>query len=161
MIKKIVLISFLMWFNHFIIDTYMMYSNDTIKIDTIINQNDVFLLARLINSESHSESFFDKLSAGSVVLNRMKSDEFPNTIDSVIYQESQFSGINTKLFTDIDLRDSLTQQAYLAAYQLLRQGPMNDALYFINSKKATNKKWAIQVKGRKKVLKTENHVYYK
>src|SRR5689334_20279269 len=47
---------------------------------------DVHLLAQLINAEAKGESFEGKVAVGDIVLNRVKSDKFPNTIRGVIYQ---------------------------------------------------------------------------
>ena len=49
------------------------------------------LLARLIYSESGTESYITKLCVGSVVMNRVDDNNFPNTIREVIYQKNQFS----------------------------------------------------------------------
>lgn len=49
------------------------------------------LLAALIYCESGGESYESQLAVGSVVLNRVKSSSFPNSITGVIYQSGQFS----------------------------------------------------------------------
>ena len=49
------------------------------------------LLARLIHAESGTESYDTKLKIGSVVMNRVDSDSYPNSIYDVIYQDIQFS----------------------------------------------------------------------
>jgi spore germination cell wall hydrolase CwlJ-like protein len=59
-------------------------------------EEEVDLLARLINSEAGIESYDCKLAVGSTVLNRMESDEFPDTLEDVVYQRKpcvQFSVI--------------------------------------------------------------------
>lgn len=49
---------------------------------------DLDLLARLITAEAESESYAAKVAVGAVVLNRVKSPLFPNTIAEVIYQSN-------------------------------------------------------------------------
>lgn len=49
--------------------------------------NDVDLLARLIMAEAQGEPYDAKVAVGSVVMNRVKSGAFPDTISQVIYQE--------------------------------------------------------------------------
>lgn len=65
-----------------------------------ISKTDLELLARLIEAECGIESYQCKLYAGSVVLNRVASDKFPNTIYDVIFQQNkgtyQFSVAATK-----------------------------------------------------------------
>ena len=51
------------------------------------------LLARLIQCEAGGESYDGKLAVGSVVINRVKSSYFPNSVSGVIYQSGQFSPV--------------------------------------------------------------------
>ncbi len=55
------------------------------------NVTDLNLLAALIECESGGEIYEGKLAVGSVVLNRVESNRFPNTIREVIYQSGQFA----------------------------------------------------------------------
>lgn len=48
-------------------------------------------LARLVYLEARGQSYLGQKAVVEVVLNRVLSDEFPNTIDDVIYQKNQFS----------------------------------------------------------------------
>ncbi len=52
--------------------------------------NEVQLLARLIHGEARGEPYTGKVAVGAVVLNRVRSSSFPNTISSVIYQPGAF-----------------------------------------------------------------------
>lgn len=52
---------------------------------------DIDLLARLIYSEGGTESYETKMRIGSVVLNRMADEAFPDNLYDVIYQKNQFS----------------------------------------------------------------------
>lgn len=51
------------------------------------------LMASIINCEAGGESFQGQVAVGIVVMNRVKSDLFPNTIKKVIYQKGQFSPV--------------------------------------------------------------------
>lgn len=55
------------------------------------SNNDLELLSRLIMAEVGGESYECMVAVGEIVLNRVKSDKFPNTIKGVIYQAGQFS----------------------------------------------------------------------
>lgn len=86
---------------------------------------DIDLLARLIHSEGGIESYQCKLYIGSVVLNRMASDDFPDTLYDVIYQKdnnaTQFSvTICTNGIAPIDEEPS--EEAIKAATELLTNG---------------------------------------
>lgn len=57
--------------------------------------DDVTLLAAIIQCEAGGCSYEGKLAVGAVVMNRVKSRSFPNTISGVIYQSGQFSPART------------------------------------------------------------------
>lgn len=70
--------------------------------------DDLYLLAKIIYAEAGSYWLPDswKMSVGEVVLNRVASPEFPNTIQEVIYQPGQYYGSQSRYFEDLrpDLR---------------------------------------------------------
>lgn len=53
--------------------------------------SDAYLLACIVHSESANQSYEGQLAVANVVLNRVKSPLFPNTISEVVYQKGQFS----------------------------------------------------------------------
>lgn len=57
------------------------------------NSDDVNWLSRIIYAESGNQPLAGKLAVGNVVLNRVKSSRFPNTIKEVIFQKNQFSPV--------------------------------------------------------------------
>ncbi|MBR5095207.1 MAG: cell wall hydrolase [Oscillospiraceae bacterium] len=69
---------------------------------TSLDWDQLFLLAKLINWEAGSDWLPDelRLSVGEVVLNRVASPEFPDTLEAVVYQDSQFSGVDCPAFRD-------------------------------------------------------------
>lgn len=70
--------------------------SDEIKISF----QDLFLLAKIITSEAGSERLSDdwRMCVGEVVLNRVASPEFPDTVEEVIMQEGQYAGVDTDEF---------------------------------------------------------------
>lgn len=52
------------------------------------------LMAAIINCEAGSESYQGKLAVGIVIMNRVRSNKFPNTVKKVIYQKRQFSPVH-------------------------------------------------------------------
>lgn len=67
-------------------ETEIKYSNGVSYTDA-----DVMLLACLIHAEAGGQSYEGKLAVANVVLNRVKSSKYPDSIKSVIYQSGQFS----------------------------------------------------------------------
>lgn len=66
---------------------------DTSGVVYVPENSDVYLLGAIIQCESDGEPYEGKLAVGSVVMNRVKSSYFPNTIAGVIYQSGQFSPV--------------------------------------------------------------------
>lgn len=66
---------------------------DTSGVVYVPTDSDAYLLGAIIQCESDGEPYEGKLAVGSVVLNRVKSSYFPNTISGVIYQGGQFSPV--------------------------------------------------------------------
>lgn len=81
-------------------------SKRNLKIDTLgmdkekISLQELRLLSKLITAEAGSAWLpMDwKLMVGEVVMNRVASPEFPNTMDAVVYQEGQYANVNTRYF---------------------------------------------------------------
>ena len=113
----------------------------------------VDLLARLINGEARGEPYEGQVAVGAVVLNRVKSSQFPNTISSVIYQANQFSCIKDGQFNKpIDKGSTV----YKAAQEAINgSDPSNGALFFYNPK-TTKSKWLYSLKTIKTIGK---HVF--
>lgn len=56
--------------------------------------SEVELLARLIHGEARGEPYVGMVAVGAVVLNRVKSSRFPNTMAGVIYQSGAFDAVS-------------------------------------------------------------------
>ena len=101
------------------------------------------LLARLINGEARGESYQGQVGVGAVILNRVNSSQFPNTISAVIYQKGQFSCVTDGQF-DKKIEENST--VYKAAKEAISGAdPTNGALYFYNPKTAKSK-WLFSLK---------------
>lgn len=64
------------------------------QIDEEIELGEMELLAQLVHAEAGNQSLYGKRLVADVVLNRVRSDEFPNTVHEVIFQPGQFSVVN-------------------------------------------------------------------
>ncbi|MFR7303978.1 cell wall hydrolase [Streptococcus pneumoniae] len=117
---------------------------------TTNNKSEVDLLARLIRAEAQGESYSGKVAVGEVVINRVNSSEFPNSIRSVIYQSGQFSPVSNGSINVPADSDSLK-----AAQEALGSGSnVGDALYFYNPRTASNR-W-LDSKPTKAVIGSHN-----
>ncbi len=56
---------------------------------------DLRLMSAIIYCEAGSESYNGKLAVGIVIMNRVRSNRYPNSVKGVIYQKSQFSPVRT------------------------------------------------------------------
>lgn len=98
------------------------------------SSSDVALLARLIHAEARGESYTGQVAVGAVVLNRVKSSSFPNTISGVIYQPYAFTCVN-----DGQINLSPNSTAFSAARDAMNGwDPSYGALYYYNPKVATS-----------------------
>ena len=66
------------------------------------------LIARVINAEAGSMSLEGKVSVGNVIMNRVASSEFPNTVYGVLYQPNQFTVVNYASFQRTPSAESIT-----------------------------------------------------
>ena len=99
------------------------------------NSSNVNLLARAIYGEARGEPYTGQVAVGAVILNRVKSSKFPNTIAGVIYQSGAFDAV---FDGQINLNpDSTAKKA--AQDALNGWDPSYGAIYYFNPSTATNK----------------------
>lgn len=82
------------------------------------NVDEVKLLAAIIQCEAGGESYEGQVAVGAVVMNRVKSSRFPNTIQGVIYQKGQFTPVQTGKLAK-RLSGKIQQSCYDAAREAL------------------------------------------
>lgn len=114
---------------------------------------DVELLARLIHGEARGETYVGQVAVGAVVLNRVKSSAFPNTISGVIYQKYAFTAVADK---QINLTPNAT--SYKAAKDAMNGwDPTYGSIYYYNPRTATSS-WIFS---RPTTVTIGNHVFAK
>lgn len=89
------------------------------------------LLARLVQAEAKGEPFEGKVAVAAVVLNRVKSDKFPDTIKQVIYQKRQFQPVDNGMINKPAGPDA--KKAVNEA--IAKDGEVTKALFFFNPHK--------------------------
>lgn len=96
-------------------------------------EEDLLWLARIIHAEARGESMEAKVAVGTVVMNRVASSKFPNTIYGVIFQKNQFSPVRAGT-----IYNTPSASCYEAARRCL-EGERTDTriLYFMMTKYAS------------------------
>lgn len=112
---------------------------------------DVALLARVVYGEARGESYTGQVAVAAVVLNRIKSSSFPNTVSAVVYQPYAFTCV-----ADGQINYTPNQTAYNAAKDAINGwDPTGGAIYYYNPKTATSA-W---IYSRKVTTTIGNHVF--
>ena len=100
-----------------------------------VNSSNLNLLSRVVYGEARGESYTGQVAVAAVVLNRVKSSSFPNTISGVVYQSGAFDCVSDG---QINLTPDAT--ARKAAQDAINGwDPTYGAIYYFNPATATNK----------------------
>lgn len=94
------------------------------------DSNDVAMLAALIECEAGGESYTGMVAVGAVVVNRVNSGSFPNSISGVIYQGGQFTPVATGIFQSVLARGARSDCYAAAQAALAGESPVGGCLYF-------------------------------
>ncbi len=96
--------------------------------------SDLYLLAKCIYAEGRGESYTGQVAIGAVIMNRVKSPSFPNTIAGVVYQQGAFTAV-----TDGQINLEPNETAYNAARDAMNGwDPTYGCLYYYNPAVATS-----------------------
>ena len=99
------------------------------------NSSNVNLLARVVYGEARGEPYTGQVAVAAVVLNRVKSSKFPNSISGVVYQNGAFDAV-----ADGQINMTPDATAKKAAQDALNGwDPSYGAIYYFNPNTATNK----------------------
>ena len=89
------------------------------------------LLASLIFCEAGNQPYEGQIAVGAVVLNRVKSSVYPNSVSEVIYQSGQFSPAMSGWLDRVRANAGYSESALQAAEDALDgSNPVGDCLYF-------------------------------
>lgn len=93
------------------------------------DQTDLYWLSRIISAESRGEPLLGQIAVGNVVLNRVASGQFPNTVKEVVFDRKY--GVQFEPVSNGTIYDQPTDSAVLAAKLCLEgAAPVGDSLYF-------------------------------
>jgi len=121
-------------------------------------KDDVYWLSRIINAEAGYEPYEGKLAVGNVILNRVESSKFPDTIKGVIFERynniPQFTPTANGAINKTPNSDSIK-----AAREVLEgKNVVEDSTYFFNPKK-TKGEWIVKNKEYFKTI--GSHAFYR
>lgn len=120
------------------------------------NRDDLYWLSRIISAESRGEPFEGQLAVGTVVLNRVASPDFPNTVKGVIFDDrwgGQFEPVRNGTVYDTPTEECV------AAAKLCLEGVRvaGESLYFL-APHLTQNHWIMD--NREYVTTIGNHWFY-
>ena len=94
------------------------------------SEEDLYWLSRVISAESRGESLAGQMAVGHVVMNRVASPEFPNTIREVVFDKKD--GVQFEPVSNGTIYDEPTAQSVAAAKAVLSgsESVVGDCLYF-------------------------------
>lgn len=120
------------------------------------SQEDVYWLSRIVHAEASGEDYNGKLAVANVVLNRVKSSDFPSTIKEVIFDRNY--GVQFEPTTNGEIYKEPSEESKKAAIEALNgKDNSKGTLYFLNPKKSSSN-WII--KNRKYAFTIQNHDFY-
>ena len=112
---------------------------------------DLYLLAKAIYAEGRGEPYVGQVAIGAVILNRVESSQFPNTVAGVIYQKGAFTAVD-----DGQINLEPDETAYSAARDAMNGwDPTYGCLYYYNPAIATSS-WIFE---RQTVTVIGKHVF--
>lgn len=113
----------------------------------------LYLLAQLVYGEARGEPYKGQVAVAAVVLNRVDSSEFPNSLSGVIYQPGAFDAV-----ADGQINLAPDEACIKAARDAMNGwDPTGGCLYYYNPKTATNK-WMLS---KPVLLAIGNHSFFK
>ncbi|WP_456279408.1 cell wall hydrolase [Bacillus sp. AK128] len=121
------------------------------KHKIVVSEAEKNLLARLVLAEAKGEPYSGKVAVAEVVLNRVEDEQFPNSINEVIYEENQFEPVQNN-----SIEQAADQESIEAVEEaLLVEKHDTVALYFYNPETASDH-W---IRERQVIDTIGNHVF--
>ncbi len=125
--------------------------------NTPITQADKDLMARLVSAEAKGEPYAGKVAVATVILNRVDSVEFPNTVKGVVYENVSghyaFTPVQNGAINQA--ADANSKKAVEEALEFRGKG--NGSLYFYNPETSTSR-W---INSRETTVMIGNHKFAK
>ncbi|MBP1949547.1 spore cortex-lytic enzyme [Virgibacillus litoralis] len=117
------------------------------------SQNDIQLMANAVHGESRGESYVGQVAVAAVILNRVESSTFPNTVSGVVFEPRAFTAV-----ADGQIWLTPNEQAKEAVLDAVNGwDPSGNAIYYFNPETATSD-W---IWSRPQIKKIGKHIFAK
>jgi N-acetylmuramoyl-L-alanine amidase len=117
------------------------------------SQNDIRLMANAVHGESRGEPYIGQVAVASVILNRVNSQNFPNTVSGVIFEPGAFTAV-----ADGQIWLTPNASSRKAVIDAINGwDPTGEALYYFNPATATSP-W---IWGRPQIKRIGKHIFCK
>ena len=122
----------------------------------LLDEDAIYWLSKIIEAEATGEPYIGKVAVGEVILNRVKSEDFPNTIWGVIFDDN--FGIQFEPVKNGAIYNTPSEESINAAKEALGGSKhIGDCLYFLNPKKSKSP-WIVN--NRQYYTTIANHDFY-
>lgn len=115
------------------------------------SKNDIYLMASAVHGEARGEPYVGQVAVAAVILNRLESEKFPQSVSGVIFQPGAFTAV-----TDGQIWLTPNETAKKAVLDAINGwDPSNGCLYYFNPDTATSK-W---IWSRPQVKRIGKHIF--
>jgi N-acetylmuramoyl-L-alanine amidase len=132
------------------------------KMVKTLSKDELDILYRIVEAEATGEDIYGKILVANVILNRVNSKKFPNTVEKVVFQKNgntyQFSPTKDGRFWSVKVTDETIEAVSRA---LEGEDYSNGALYFFARRLTSQKKASWFDNSLRKVVKYGCHEFYK
>ncbi|AST91819.1 MULTISPECIES: cell wall hydrolase [Sutcliffiella] len=137
---------------------HLIFPGETLKLPKAVTASEKELMARLVHAEAKGESYAGKVAVATVILNRVDSDSFPNTINGVVHERTPHGGYQFTPVQNGQINLAADKEAMKAVEEAIAfRGQGKGSLYFYNPAK-TNDQW---IRTRAVTTTIGNHVFAK
>ncbi len=127
--------------------------NTLVKSSSGLSQNDIHMLARTVYAEARGEPYVGQVAVAAVLLNRLESEMFPNTVTGIVFQPLAFEAVaDGQIWLE---PDETAKKAVADA--LNGWDPSEGAVYYFNPDRATSK-W---IWSRPQIKRIGKHIFCK
>lgn len=131
-------------------------SGSILPCDDFYNEDELLWLSRIIHAEAQGEPLEGKLAVGAVVLNRVSSNQFPNTIYSVIFDMS--AGVQFSPAASGTIYCTPNEESVVAAKLCLDGARISDNVFFFVNPSIAENTWVSD--NRPYVMTIGNHTFF-
>lgn len=128
----------------------------TVKNQKNYTKDELFWMTKIINAESAGEPLVGKIAVGNVILNRVESQDFPNSVYGVIFDKKY--GVQFEPIINGSIYNEHTLECVIASKKAFSgENYVGNSLYFLNPTKASNT-WIPN--NREFLVSINNHDFY-